>query len=51
LPSPGCSLLLDEVPVIFPYFYFFLTGTANRVAGVQTTAMGHADVSRMGLVS
>jgi peptide/nickel transport system substrate-binding protein len=45
------ELLLDEVPVIFPYFYYFLTGAANRVSGVQTTAMGHIDVSRAGLVA
>jgi peptide/nickel transport system substrate-binding protein len=44
-------LLLDEVPVIFPYYYFFLTGTAERVSGVQTTGMGHADLFRAGLVS
>jgi peptide/nickel transport system substrate-binding protein len=44
-------LLLDEVPVMFPYFYFFLTGAANRVSGLETTAMGHADVSRAGLVA
>jgi peptide/nickel transport system substrate-binding protein len=45
------ELLLDEVPVIFSYFYFFLTGTANRVSRVETTAMGHVDVSRAGLVA
>jgi peptide/nickel transport system substrate-binding protein len=43
-------MLLDESPVIFPYFYYFLTGMANRVAGVRTTAMGHIDVSRAGFV-
>jgi peptide/nickel transport system substrate-binding protein len=44
-------LLLDETPIIFPYFYFFLTGAANRVSGVETTAMGHADLFRTGLVA
>jgi hypothetical protein len=39
------------VPVIFPYFYYFLSGAANRVSGFQTTAMGHADVFRTGLVA
>ena len=33
-------LLLDETPVIFPYFYNFLTATAPNVQGVQPTAMG-----------
>ncbi|MCE7030128.1 ABC transporter substrate-binding protein [Jiella avicenniae] len=33
-------LLLDETPIIFPYFYNWLTATAPNVAGVQPTAMG-----------
>lgn len=32
-------LLLDETPVIFSYFYNFLTATAKSVTGVQPTAM------------
>jgi peptide/nickel transport system substrate-binding protein len=32
-------LLLEETPVIFGYFYDYLTATAKGVAGVQTTAM------------
>jgi peptide/nickel transport system substrate-binding protein len=34
-------LLLDETPVIFSYFYNFLTVTAKNVSGVESTAMSH----------
>ena len=33
-------LLLDETPIIYPYFYDYLTATCPNVAGVQPTAMG-----------
>jgi peptide/nickel transport system substrate-binding protein len=33
-------LLLDETPVIFAYFYNYLTGTAKNVTGVYPTAQG-----------
>jgi len=35
------TLLLDETPLIFSYFYDFLTATKAGVTGVQPTAMGH----------
>ncbi len=35
------TLLLDETPVIFSYFYDFLTVTRVEVTGVVSTAMGH----------
>ncbi len=35
------TLLLDESPVLFTYFYDFLTVTKAGVAGVVPTAMGH----------
>ncbi len=44
------ALLLDESPILFTYFYFFLTGAGDYVSGVQTTAMGHCDVSRAGII-
>jgi peptide/nickel transport system substrate-binding protein len=34
-------LLLDETPLIFAYFYDFLTATKKGTSGVQPTAMGH----------
>jgi peptide/nickel transport system substrate-binding protein len=33
------NLLLDETPVIFGYFYDYLTATAKGVAGVEVNAM------------
>jgi peptide/nickel transport system substrate-binding protein len=35
------TLLLDETPLIFSYFYDFLTVTKKGATGVQPTAMGH----------
>jgi len=35
------TLLLDETPLIFAYFYDFLTATKAGVSGVEPTAMGH----------
>jgi peptide/nickel transport system substrate-binding protein len=43
------TLLLDETPIVFPYFYYFLTGTKKNVANVQVTAMGHFDLTKAGL--
>jgi peptide/nickel transport system substrate-binding protein len=40
------TLLLDETPVIFSYFYDFLTVTRQGVAGVMSTAMGHLMLSQ-----
>ncbi|MBV8990421.1 MAG: ABC transporter substrate-binding protein [Solirubrobacterales bacterium] len=45
------ELLLAESPVLFPYFYYFLTAARLNVSGVETTAMGHIDVSRAGFVA
>ena len=42
------TLLLDETPVIFPYFYFFLTAVSSSFAGVTATAMGHVDLTLAG---
>jgi peptide/nickel transport system substrate-binding protein len=44
------ELLLDETPILFAYFYYFLSGAKDYVAGVETTAMGHTDVSRTGFI-
>ena len=35
------NLLLNQTPVIFPYFYNYLTATAGNVTGVVPTAIGH----------
>jgi peptide/nickel transport system substrate-binding protein len=44
-------LLLDETPILFSYFYFFLTATRNNVAGVEPSAMGHLDLNQAGFTS
>jgi peptide/nickel transport system substrate-binding protein len=43
------EMLLDEVPIIFSYFYFYLTATKPTVAGVDVSAMGHVDVAQAGM--
>jgi peptide/nickel transport system substrate-binding protein len=35
------KLLLEQTPVIFPYFYNYLTATAKNVTGAYPTAIGH----------
>jgi peptide/nickel transport system substrate-binding protein len=35
------TLLLDQTPVIFGYFYNYLTATTKGVTGVYPTAVGH----------
>jgi peptide/nickel transport system substrate-binding protein len=42
------EMLLDEVPIVFAYFYFYLTATKPDIAGVDVSAMGHVDVSQAG---
>jgi peptide/nickel transport system substrate-binding protein len=34
-------LLLEETPVIYSYFYDFLSATSKQVSGVYPTAIGH----------
>ena len=43
------KLLLDESPVLFTYFYDFLTATTKKVAGAQATAMGQLFLARTSL--
>ena len=45
------ELLLDETPILFTYFYYYLTGAKSDVADVDVTAMGHYDLSRTGRVA
>ena len=42
------ELLLDETPIIIPYFYDFLTGVRKGIAGVETTGMGHVQLTLAG---
>ena len=43
------KLLLDETPLIFSYFYDFLTATKKGATGVQPTAMSHLFLARAAL--
>jgi peptide/nickel transport system substrate-binding protein len=45
------ELLLDETPIIFPYFYFHLSATTKEVTGAEPTGMGHIDLSRAGFTA
>jgi peptide/nickel transport system substrate-binding protein len=45
------ELLLDETPIIFPYFYFHLSATTKAVTGAEPTGMGHIDLTRAGFTS
>ena len=35
------TLLLDQTPIIFGYFYNYLTATAKNTTGAYPTAIGH----------
>ena len=41
-------LLLDETPIIFPYFYAHLSATQANVANVEPTGMGHIRMLKAG---
>ncbi len=41
--------LLDDTPIIFAYFYNFLTPTKAGITGVRTTAMSHVWVDQAAL--
>ena len=43
------SLLLDETPVLFVYFYDFLTATKKGATGVHPTAMSHLFMNQASL--
>jgi peptide/nickel transport system substrate-binding protein len=45
------TLLLDETPNIYAYFYYFLTGTRKNVGNVEVSAMGHYDITKAGFTS
>ena len=40
------TLLLEETPIIFAYFYNILTPALKNVSGVVPTAIGHLFVDR-----
>ena len=42
------ELLLDETPVIIPYFYNSLSANQNNVTGTEPTAMSHLNLAEAG---
>ena len=40
------ELLLDETPIIFPYFYYFLSGAKPTLQGATSAATGQFDMSQ-----
>ena len=45
------ELLLDETPIVYPYFYFHLAAEKKSFTGAEPTGMGHIDVSQAGSTS
>ena len=43
------EMLLDEVPIMISYFYFYLSALKPTIAGVNVSAMGHVDVTQGGV--
>ena len=43
--------LLEETPVIFPYFYDHLSAERSNVTGIDPTGMGHIDLTKTGFTS
>ena len=41
------TLLLNETPIIYPYFYNYLSATAKNVSGAYPTAIGHIFVNNV----
>ena len=42
------EILLDETPLVIPYFYFHLSAVQKGYRGVQVTGMGHIDLTQAG---
>jgi peptide/nickel transport system substrate-binding protein len=40
------ELLLDETPIVFPYFYYFLSGAKPTLQGAISAATGQFDLSQ-----
>jgi peptide/nickel transport system substrate-binding protein len=45
------EILLDETPLVIPYFYFHLSAVQRGFAGVEVTGMGHIDLTQAGATS
>ena len=45
------QLLLDETPLIIPYTYDSLTAMKKNIKGIETTGMGHVNLTKAGITS
>ena len=45
------ALLNDETPIMFHYFYYYLSATKPEVAGYDISAMGHVDLQAAGMTA
>jgi peptide/nickel transport system substrate-binding protein len=45
------TLLLDEVPILFPYFYHYLGATRSDVGGVGVTGVGQVQLEQAGFIA
>jgi peptide/nickel transport system substrate-binding protein len=45
------ELLLDETPIIFPYFYYFLSAAKKNLLNATSAATGQFDLSKAGFSS
>jgi peptide/nickel transport system substrate-binding protein len=45
------ELLLDETPIIFPYFYYFLAAAKPNLKGAVSAATGQFDLSKAGFTA
>ena len=45
------ELLLDETPIIFPYFYYFLSAAKKNLLNTTSAATGQFDLSKAGFTT
>jgi peptide/nickel transport system substrate-binding protein len=45
------TLLLDETPIMFPYFYDYLGASKKSLAGVVITPVGHVQLEKAGFTT
>jgi peptide/nickel transport system substrate-binding protein len=45
------ELLLEETPIVFPYFYYFLSAAKPNLQGAVSAATGQFDLSRAGFTA
>jgi peptide/nickel transport system substrate-binding protein len=43
-------ILLEDSPILFPYFYNYLSAHSDKFAGIEVTALGHMFLAKAGRV-